>query len=67
MTMRIVHVDTKIIGRDKKEGKKRIFIAYKVVEGEEQKIKEIDNRDAEQTDAAELYAIEALGSYVGIQ
>ena len=54
---KIVHVDAKIIGRDKPENKKRIFIAYKIEGEDEQRIEEINGKDAEQTDGAELYAI----------
>ena len=52
-----VHVDAKIINRDSKEKDKRTLVAF-VVDGKEPEFEEIYEKDASETDAAELYAID---------
>jgi hypothetical protein len=52
-----VHVDAKILNRDKKENH-RTFIGYCYVDGSEPpRFDEVNEEDSNQTDAAELYAV----------
>jgi hypothetical protein len=53
-----VHVDAKITNRDNPEKPKRTFVAYSNEDGSEIGFEEIHHEDADQADAAELYAID---------
>ena len=58
----VIHVDAKIINRDKERGH-RTFVAYCSEDGTGFGFDEVKKDDANQTDAAELYAIDfAVGS-----
>ena len=53
-----VHVDDKIIGSHAEHGKKRTFVAYSIVGSDISNFEETTDPDAQQTNIAELYAID---------